>query len=249
MAGLIFFLLGLVIGSFLSSLTYEVAKPKFSWKNLWRRSACPKCHQQISWYDNIPLLSYAILHGRCRQCHKKISLRYPLLEITTGVVFLLIGLKFWDDGWYLGIMLLTATLLIAIAVVDIEKMIIPDVLLFPLLTLNLIFLILFAPSAISINFFWASMSALFLLLVNWVTLGRGMGLGDVKLAFAMGLILGVNTYLAFFVAFISGAMVGLALVAVKRAHFGKPIPFGPFLIIGTILTMLFGGEISKLVGL
>lgn len=245
----IFGVVGLIIGSFLTSLTFSLGRHNFSWPSrtwLWRRSICPRCRHVISWYDNIPLLSYFLLGGHCRSCGKKISLRYPLIEITTGVIFLLFGWVWLGKGleWLLLYWLFVTAVLLSLAILDIEKLIIPDVVIKPFLIFNLLLLgFLLPPPGFFINFFWAGAAATFLYLLNLVTLGRGMGLGDVKLGFVLGLILGSLTWLMFLLAFILGAIAGLLLVAVKKASFGKPIPFGPFLILGTMLTILFGKEI------
>lgn len=251
-------LLGLVFGSFLTSLTYQIAKPNFSWAKLIRRSKCSKCGHEITWYDNIPLLSYLVLGGKCRLCKKPISKRYPLIEIATAAAF--VGLFLREDmgiireftGWLgnfaLPYFLFLAAGMLALAVVDLEHQIIPDKILFPLITIHLSLITFFAPSPILfVNFLWASLAACFFLALVLVTREKGMGLGDVKLAFLIGLVVGSSVWLALFLAFVSGSVIGLLLVFIGRARFGKPIPFGPFLVLGTFLVLLWRDVFESMV--
>lgn len=251
--------LGLIAGSFLTSLTYQISRSHFSWGSLWRRSRCPRCSQPIRWYDNIPLLSYLVLGGKCRSCKKPISKRYPLIEAVTAGVFVLGGVGLpaqagasgtlvWLEGFALPYFLFLATGMLALAVVDFERQIIPDKILFPILIFHFLILIFFSPSPILfIHFFWASLAACFFLALVFVTRGRGMGLGDVKLVFLIGLLVGTKTTLALFAAFTIGAVVGLLMVFVGIARFGKPIPFGPFLVLGMFLVLLWGEKIESMV--
>ena len=161
----------------------------------------------------------------------------------------MIPLPMWDLGdLSLPYLLFLAGGLIAITVVDFEHQIIPDKILFPLITLHISLITIFSPSPILFNnFFWASLASVFFLLLCLVTLGRGMGLGDVKLAFLIGLIAGGYTWLAIFIAFVVGSVIGIFLVIIKQAHFGKQIPFGPFLVLGTLLVLLWGERIETMV--
>lgn len=228
--------LGLVVGSFIASLTWRISWEKVM--NLSARSECPKCGHKIPWQDNIPILSFVLLGGRCRSCDKKISLRYPLIELTTAGVFIFVG--------PMPYLLLTSSVLLAIAVVDLERTIIPDELVFFGFSVSFLFLLLAKSPTLFIHLFWASAASLFLLMLHWLTRGRGMGLGDVKLAAYLGLLAGNLFPALFFVAAVSGAVVGLLLVVSRKAKFSQPIPFGPFLVFGTFVILLFKGEIIKL---
>lgn len=247
-------ILGLIIGSFLTSLTYQIAKPNFSWAKLVRRSKCPKCAHEIIWHDNIPLLSYLVLGGKCRLCKKPISKRYPLLEALTALIFIIIFLladtrviREFMGEFGLPYLLFLAVGMLALAVVDLEHQIIPDKLLLPILIFHFLILIFLSLSpTLFVHFFWASLASCFFLALVLVTRGRGMGLGDVKLSFLVGLIVGPVVWLAIFLAFIAGAIIGLFLVFVGQARFGKPIPFGPFLVLGTLLVLLFGEKIVQI---
>lgn len=202
-------------------------------------------------------------------CSKPISKRYPLIEIVTAAVFVLIGLATGPEGIWPGVentgiiweytgwlgdfvlpyFLFFATGLLAMAIVDLEHQIIPDKILFPILIFHFLILIFFSPSPILfVHFFWAGLSACFFLALVFITRGRGMGLGDVKLSFLVGFVVGSVTWLALFSAFIIGAALGLFLVFVGRAAFGRPIPFGPFLVLGMFLVLLWGEKIVQVLG-
>lgn len=251
-------IVGLVVGSFLSVLTYRLPRKK-SVKS--GRSVCDNCGKEILWYDNIPLLSYLLLSGKCRNCGKKISPRYPLIETSTAVLFVLsyitfqscslqgpslqvVPICFWREllgVWALPFLLIIGSILIAILVIDIERQIIPDNLVFILLALS------FAGNILGDNFsFYSHLfsgfgASLFLMLLHFVTLGRGMGLGDVKLVIPMGMLLGSPyTLVWFYVSFVGGGLVGLILVIMKKAKFGREIAFGPFLIVAFFVTLFWG---------
>ena len=257
----LFFLLaatGLAVGSFLAALTWRMGR---SQSILFGRSRCPSCRTPISWLDNIPLLSYFLLGRRCRNCRAKISPRYPIIEATTGIVFVLFGwilffgfseilveYQRWLGLWTLPFFLAILSLLIAIAVVDIEHQFIPDSLIGLVLLFSLSVLIFFSPSpTFFVHFFWAILLSTFIVFLHWLTRGKGMGLGDAKLALALGLVAGKLTPLLFLAAVISGAVVGIMLVAVKLARFGKPIPFGPFLIFGFFIVLFFERILLELI--
>lgn len=264
---LFIFVLGAVFGSFLSAFTYRVVRGKSVLKG---RSYCPKCKKKISWYDNIPLLSYILLKGRCRNCGKIISLLYPLLELSSGFLFLGVFLKAinctrlcglcgndlicsWvNTNFILGyaVSLILVLVLISIFITDIEEMIIPDSIVFFGLFIFYIFYAAYFPSDL-FRFLLSGFSAgSFLLFLHLLTLGKGMGLGDVKFAVFGGFILGPKLTITWlFLSFILGALIGLLLLAMKKAKFGKQIPFGPYLVISFIIVMFFGSGIYKFLNL
>lgn len=232
---LFLFLLGLVFGSFLGALTYRLPR-KVSIND--GRSKCPNCSKIIAWYDNIPVISFLILRGRCRNCKKEISVRYSLIELATAVTFVLIGPN--------TVTLAIATILIAIFVIDLEHQLIFDELVFAGLGV-LIANLLILDSPLIFHYLLAGfLAANFLLFLNLITRGRGMGLGDVKLALLIGTFLGLNKFMPWLLmSFISGSVVGLFLIVTKKATIKQKVPFGPFLIIGAILTTIFGNVIMK----
>jgi prepilin signal peptidase PulO-like enzyme (type II secretory pathway) len=230
------FVLGLIFGSFISALTWRYPKGISIAKG---RSICPKCGKQISWYDNIPLLSYIFLGGKCRNCKKKISLRYPIIELATGVGFLLIGFQVLP--------LILFCILEIIFVIDLENQIIPDDFIFIGIFLVFLFLLVTNSSFLFPNLLAGFLAASFLLLIHLVTRGRGMGLGDIKFAVLGGLIIGLPLFpIWLFLAFLTGAAVGIILILGKKAGFKSKIAFGPFLVISIPITLLWGQKIIDL---
>lgn len=228
----IIFLLGLTFGSFANVLIWRLPRGK----KITGRSICPKCFNRIKWYDNIPLLSFSLLKGKCRNCKRKISLRYPMVELATGVIFLLLYLKFGFSTEFL-LFSLVAVLLIAIFVIDLTSQIIPDELVFAGIAIVLLFPI---PHSLYANLFAGFSAALFLLLTHLITKGKGMGLGDVKFAILGGVLVGLtNVFQWLFLAFLTGASVGCILILIKKLKLKSKIVFGPFLVFALFLVILF----------
>jgi len=190
------------------------------------------------------------LRGRCRFCKKRISFRYPFVELLTGILFVLAAFRLGDLGnlSYLSHLVVDWALISALIVVfftDLENQIIPD---------QIIFLAIFSSSLSSLITNYkllitsflpaATISALFFWSLYLITKGKGMGFGDVKLAFLIGLVLGFpNAVIAFYLAFLTGAIVGVILILVKKVKFGQQISFGPFLATATLVTIFFGNRI------
>lgn len=255
-------LLGLIFGSFISALSFRTVNGISIFKG---RSFCPKCKKTISWKDNIPVFSFFFLKGRSRCCKKMISLRYPLIEFLTTLVFFLIASVFinsqittnpifvWKDliGFAtLPYLLFVSVSLIVVLVTDLEHKLILDKFVFIPLALTLFLILFFNPDYSYANFFLAFASASFLLIINFLTKGKGMGLGDVKLALLPPLILGwPYTLIWFFLSFIIGAVVGVLLLFVGKARFGKQIPFGPFLVLSFFIVLFWGEKLLFLIGL
>ncbi len=228
--------LGLVIGSFLGALSYRL--PRGIDIN-HGRSFCETCKKQIRWYDNIPLLSYLILGGKCRDCHKKISPREPLIELASAIIFVFVGFNI--------INLILAAILITIFVIDLEHQIIPDELVYIGIFVLILSFLISNNQLIFVNLLAGFISALILLFLNIVTDGKGMGLGDVKLALLIGSIVGINLFFVWLLySFVSGAIVGIILIITKKATLKYKIAFGPFLIIGLVLTIYFGNSLFRL---
>jgi prepilin signal peptidase PulO-like enzyme (type II secretory pathway) len=258
-SALLLLVVGLAIGSFLSAITYRLPKNAQFIKG---RSACPRCKKQIAWYDNIPVISFLILKGKCRHCKKAISVRYPIIELATGLIFVLTGfgqvsclnkvssasLCSWNDilGIYtLPLFFLLIISLIIIFIIDLENKFIPDNLVFTGFATFVILLAVLSPSFYKYLLSGFVASAL-LLLIHLFTKGKGMGLGDVKFALLAGTILGwPNTLYWMYISFISGALVGVILIVYKKAKFGKSIPFAPFLVSSMIFVLLYGGLIIE----
>lgn len=245
----ILFIFGLSVGSFLNVLIDRLPKGESPVKG---RSHCDKCKKTLKWYDLIPLLSFLILKGKCRYCKTKLSFYYPIIEFTTGVMFVLtflfVGsmnheLRIMDLGYYLFLV----SSLIVIFFADLKYGIIPDKVLFPAVAISFLYLFI-NHSSLIINHFLAGLGAsLFFLLLFLITRGRGMGFGDVKLSFLMGLILGFpNIIVSLYVAFLTGAIIGCILILWQKKRIrGTTIPFGPFLAIGTLISIFFGESLIQ----
>lgn len=241
------FIVGSVFGSFIAAYTYRAPR---GIKISNGRSKCPRCKKVIPWYDNLPLLSYINLRGKARCCGKPISIRYPLIEASTAISFA--GLYYFSihcgesiycrDVAVLGnfsfpLYAIIIGILVAIFVIDFEHQIIPDEHVFVLLLI--VFGIAIARhDELFLNLFVGFAASVFLLLLNLGTRGNGMGLGDVKLAIPLGMIVGwPGTFLWLTLSFVLGAVVGLLLIAIGKAHFGRHIPFGPFLVVGFLFVL------------
>lgn len=229
------FVLGLVFGSFISALSWRFPKGLSIARG---RSICPNCKKQIIWYDNIPVFSYILLAGKCRHCKKPISLRYPVIELSTAIGFTLIGFQF--------IPLILFFLLEIIFIIDLEHQIIPDIFVFAGI---LLFLFTVGNSLLTV-LFSGFICATFLMLIHLVTKGHGMGLGDVKFAVLGGIIVGLPlSPVWLFVAFLTGGITGIILIISKKARFKSKIAFGPFLILAIPITLVFGRTILRFMGL
>ena len=238
------FTLGLIFGSFISALSWRYPKEISIAKG---RSMCPKCHNQISWYDNIPLLSFLLLKGRCRHCKNIISLRYPLIELATAVGFAVIGyftLSTQGLSLQFAYSIITFLILEAIFIIDFENQIIPDLFTFIGIFITLIYLLLTGDTLILPRILAGLAASSFLLTIYLVTRGRGMGLGDVKFAILGGMIVGLDLSLIWmFFAFLTGAMVGIILIIGKKKGLKSQIAFGPFLVLAIPLALLYGEKI------
>ncbi len=234
MSLIFFFLLGLVFGSFTNVLIWRIPKGL----SIGGRSVCRKCKAKISWFDNIPLFSFVLLKGRCRNCKSKISFRYPLVELLTGIIFLLLYFKFGLSYQMLFLALLSP-ILISIFFIDLEHQIIPDALIFAGIGFSFLYLVFLSPQLFYSSIFAGLLSSFFLLFLHFITSGKGMGLGDVKLALLGGMVVGLtNLFTWFFWAFLTGAIIGCILILVKKYGLKNKIAFGPFLIFALFLTIL-----------
>lgn len=246
----VIFILGLFVGSFLNVLVDRLPKGESVVRG---RSHCEKCKKTLAWYDLIPLLSFLQLKGQCRYCRTPLSVYYPVIELVTGAIFVItfifvsqesimyqvLSIKYiWELFYYLFIV----SSFIVIFFADLKYGIIPDKIIFPAILVSFLYLILNTQYSILPHLLSAIGACLFFLALFLVTKGRGMGFGDVKFAFLMGLILGFpNIIVGLYVAFLTGAMLGCILIVwrKKRLH-GTTIPFGPFLVIGTLAAIFFG---------
>jgi len=269
---IVIFIVGATFGSFLNVVIHRVPNGE---SIIFPNSACPQCKNSIKPYDNIPILSWLILRGKCRMCRNPISPRYPAVELLTALLFVLV---FWQIGLnvFLPVALIFVTAIVALIFIDAENMILPNVITYPLLVFAL-FVRLIYPLFFSVSYFadfkiyplnlmesypvWVTSlfgavlggliggGSLWLVGELWKRL-RGvdaMGLGDVKMMFGVGALLGWQlTLLSIFLGAFSGAIIGVFLIArQKEKDMQTQIPFGIFLGIGSIISLLFGEQLVK----
>jgi len=260
---------GMMVGSFLNVVIYRLPKmmeqewhnnclelqgkdiptqPQFTLSK--PRSSCPNCGHRIRAFENIPVISYLLLKGRCSACKTPISMRYPLIEILSGT---LIGLTSWQLGYS------TATLfawifvfaLIALTFIDFDTQLLPDDITLPLLWLGLLFNLNFGFTDLKSAVIGAMAGYLVLWSVFWlfklIRGKEGMGYGDFKLLAAIGAWFGWQLLPAvILLSSTLGAIIGIALIVVTKRGKDVPIPFGPFLAIGGIAALFFGQQLAQI---
>jgi prepilin signal peptidase PulO-like enzyme (type II secretory pathway) len=246
-------LLGLVFGSAINAIVWRLYVGR-SWTR--GRSECPDCGHQLAARDLVPVVSWLWLRGRCRYCGKRIHWQYPVVELVTAVLF---GLSAWvlvgsdlgvgSDPVTAGFWLVMLVMLVVLAVYDLRWLLLPDKVMVPLIAVALVYAAVTAGLAHSPRVLLGALVAAvaaggaFYTLV-WATKGRAMGGGDIKLVFAMGLMLGVKALVvALLLEFNVAAIVGLVMIAMKLRGRRDQIPFGPFLVGATVVGFLFGRQI------
>ena len=238
------FILGLIVGSFSNVCIYRIPRNE---SIVYPASHCPKCRSNISPKDNIPLLSFILLKGRCRNCKSKISIQYPIVELLTGLIYLIIYLIFGLSIQTLIYIILSSALII-IAFIDINEQIVPDVISLPGIVIGFI-ISFFIPYISFTN------SALGLVVGGGIILIIGlagsvifkkeaMGGGDVKLAAMIGAFLGWRyIIISLFLGFFLGAVAGIFLILSKIKSREDTVPFGPFIALGSLITLFWGEKI------
>lgn len=246
------FILGLIIGSFLNVVIYRYN----TGRTLSGRSGCLSCGKKLKWYELVPVLSFLVQRGKCRLCYSKISWQYPLVELATGLLFVLIYFQLAPNDWLLfAFYSFTSSLLMIIAVYDLRHQIIPDLFVFLFILSGLVYPFFFSGLVLDKLIFVLSgglVTALPLFILWGISRGRWLGFGDVKLALGLGLFLGARSGLsALVLAFWLGAFVGLLLIAVSRLlkkkkrsyNMKSEISFAPFLIVSFLITLLFNLDV------
>ncbi len=232
-------LFGAVIGSFLNVVAHRVPLGE---SLVSPGSRCPECGAPVDAYDNVPVVSWLLLRGRCRNCGAPISPRYPLVELATALAFAaVVAVRGFDDDLVLELPFVAA--LIALAAIDWDHKLLPNKIVYPLAVYGLIATLLVDQDDLVENLI-AGAGAFAFLLLAVLAYPRGMGMGDVKLAGAMGLFLGLSIIPALLVAFLSGTLVGVVILAREgAAGRKKAVPFGVFLALGGIVGVLAGPEL------
>ncbi|NCN21909.1 prepilin peptidase [Candidatus Falkowbacteria bacterium] len=247
------FVFGLIFGSFLNCLIWRLKNNE----SLWGRSYCPKCRQQISWYDNIPLLSFILLKARCRNCHKKISWQYPLLEL--GFALLFTSLFFFIAQDFNLLELLRAEFLILflrdflfifilaiIFVYDYHWQEVPMIIVWPGIALMIFFSWLIGFNLLTV-LIASALTATFFLIQYLLTRGRGLGEGDIWLGALLGARF-VNIqeiFLTIFATYIIGSLVAIFLLIKGKKKIKSKVPLGPFLVIGALISLFFAEDIIR----
>jgi leader peptidase (prepilin peptidase)/N-methyltransferase len=246
MAGIVLFafVLGLVLGSFVTAVAHRVPR---GISIAASRSRCPACDAQIAAYDNVPVFSWVLLRGRARCCSAPISPRYPLMELALGLLFALTVVVQWGDSVAeVAIDLVFLTMLAAVTLTDLEQRIIPNKILLAGAILCLAIAVPSDPSGVPERAIAAAAAGGLFFLVA-LAYPAGMGLGDVKLAATMGLFLGRAVAPAILIALLVGSLVGLVLLARHGSRARKmAVPFGPFLALGGVVGMLAGDQLVDL---
>ena len=241
---ILIFILGLIVGSFCNVCIYRIPKNE---SIIYPASHCPKCRTTIKPVDNIPLLSYILLKGRCRNCGSKISIQYPVVELLTGIIYLIIYLIYGLSIQSLIYIILSSALII-IAFIDLNEQIVPDVISLPGIGVGLI-LSFFVPYLSFINSALGVVAGGGIILIialvgSMIFKKEAMGGGDVKLAAMIGAFLGWRyTIISLFLGFFLGALAGIFLILSKIKSKEDMVPFGPFIALGSLITLLWGEKI------
>jgi prepilin signal peptidase PulO-like enzyme (type II secretory pathway) len=253
---LFIFFIGAVVGSFVNVVIERTIAGE-DWVKT--RSRCDGCKKAIAWYDNIPLISFLLLSGKCRRCKRSISIQHPVVEGLTGLLFVwwyVMGFAFFQltqepltviqPLFWLAV----GVLLLIVVIVDAKYMIIPDYAVVGLGLLALLYRVyLTYVGVMRLEDLWTAIisgvgAAAFFFFLWAGTKGRGMGFGDVKYALVMGWLVGwPRIMVGVLLAFIAGAVVGVLLLVLGRKKMKQAIPFGPFLVLGTVLALIFGGNL------
>ncbi|MGA8010586.1 MAG: A24 family peptidase [Thiomonas sp.] len=258
-------LFGLVVGSFLNVVIYRLpvmmerqwqadahatlhpetaATPAERFDLVAPRSRCPSCGHQITWWENLPVLSYLLLRGRCSACSAAISLRYPLVELVTALLSAAVVVR-WGAGWDSMAYIALLWALITLALIDFDTTLLPDSITLPLLWLGLLWHAGMHPEQLSSAVWGTVVGYLALWTVYQVfkllTGKEGMGFGDFKLLAALGAWFGVAALLPIILlSSVCGAIIGITLQLLKLTERGRPIPFGPFLAAAGIALLFIG---------
>ncbi len=247
---LFFALEGLVIGSFLNVV---IDRLPFG-KSLGGRSSCDSCSRKLSFWELIPVVSYALQGGKSKCCKEKLKLQYSLVEAVTGLLFFCVTWAYLSRtssvdiqiiGALLGLLIITASS-IAITIIDFRHHIIPDELQIALFV-GVVLYLLCTGNLQVVLVGYALIVALPILLLYLLTRGKGMGFGDVKMQMTLGLWLGlIPGFLGLYIGFLSGALYGVVLILLRKAGRKSQIAFGPFLLLGAWVAFLWNQELLRI---
>ena len=241
--GIIIFVIGLVIGSFSNVCIYRIPRSE---SIIRPGSHCPQCSKPIPFYDNIPVISYILLKGKCRYCGQPIPLQYPIVELATGLFYLALYL-FYGLQLIAIVYMILCTLLIIISFIDLKERIIPDVLSLPFIVIGFIlrfFLKSLSPVDSLLGILAGGGSLLIIAIAGtYLFKKEAMGGGDIKLAAMIGAFLGWQlTLLSLFLGFFLGSIIGVIVLIINKGK-SDIVPFGPFIALGTMLSIFWGQAI------
>jgi leader peptidase (prepilin peptidase) / N-methyltransferase len=244
---------GLVVGSFLNVVIWRVPRHE---SVVTPGSHCPSCDTQLGALENIPVLSWVVLRGKCRHCGAHISARYPLVELLTAGLWVAMAARFGAE-WDLPPYLVLVSGLVALSLIDLDLFLLPNRIMYPT---GIAMTALFGLAAVLdgggdalLRALLCGVVAFLVFFVIHVISPRGMGFGDVRLSLVLGIALGWlswrHVYLGLFLGFLLGAVVGVALIATGVKTRKDHVPFGPFLAAGAVIAILAGGELLRLLGI
>ncbi|HEY7439660.1 MAG TPA: prepilin peptidase [Acidimicrobiia bacterium] len=242
--------LGLMVGSFLNVVIWRVPRKE---SVVTPASHCPGCDAPIAPYDNVPVASWVILRARCRGCGDRISARYPMVELANAGLWAAVALRF-GAVWELPAYLVFVSALLALALIDLDTFLLPDRIVYPL---SGALVALFGLAAVMegdlgswVRAVLAGLASFGVFLVIHLISPRGMGFGDVKLSFSLGVALGWlswgTVFVGFFLGFLIGSVVGLGLLAAGVTNRKQHVPFGPYLAAGAVLALFVAQPVVSL---
>lgn len=235
---ILLFLAGICIGSFLNVLIDRLPHNE----NIIRgRSHCDYCHRVLRWYELIPIVSYILQGGKCLRCKQTLSIQYPLIEGIVGVSFILLYWLFGTEVWIFMASIVLFCSFLVLFVSDLKYQILPDSMVFLSLIGSILWVRIQSPNVWIVNLAAAIGSFALFWGIWFITRGKGMGFGDVKLSGVLGLFLGYPLIVvSFYTAFLTGAFAGVILILGKKKKLKSKIAFGPFLIFGALVALLWG---------
>lgn len=237
---LLFFVIGLMIGSFLNVVIFRMDDLK---SILNSRSHCPNCKQILKWYDLIPFISFILLRAKCRYCGKDISWQYPLVEIGTGLTFLLLYLSF-GVSFATIFYLIIFSLLIVVFVYDLKTQMTPEIFVWITFVLALLGSWYFGNLGFTSMLYGGLIGGGSLALLVYISKEKWMGAGDIKLGAILGLLTGFHSAIfGIFLAFLLGSVAGLIYIKTAHKTIKDSLPFAPFLILAAFLTLIFGNTV------
>lgn len=239
---IIYFLIGLVVGSFLNVVIYRLKTVE---SIVVGRSKCPKCKETLNALDLIPIISFVLLKGNCRYCKEKISWQYPLVEVTSALLFLL-SAYLYGLSYLSALMAVALSLLLILVVLDLKDKEVPEIVSWSALVLALIGKILITPNEFGMIILGGVVFGGVIALLHLLSKGKAMGDGDIKIAATIGVLLGFPVAIVgLFLSFVLGALVGGTLIALKLKTGKDQVPFVPFMVAALIISLIWGQKLIE----